>query len=102
MIDARASLRFAGVNEARYLAGLNLHMQSSQAGSKLGRMRSGRIVLPFPDQVMAPVRHRWQLIYDENRDVVSFADGLMAAVERFMDELIRAFEEHVPERFRTA
>ena len=102
VIDARARLRFAGVNEARYLAGLNLHVQSSQAGSKLGRMRSGRIVLPFPDQVTAPVRHRWQLTYDEDRDVVSFADGLMAAVERFMDELIRAFEEHVPERFRTA
>ena len=102
VIDARARLRFAGVNEARYLAGLNLHMQSSQAGSKLGRMRSGRIVLPFPDQVTAPVRHRHQLTYNENRDVVSFADGLMAAVERFMDELIRAFEEHLPERFKTA
>lgn len=102
VIAARARLRFAGVNEARYLAGLNLHMQSTQAGSKLGRMRSGRIILPFPDQVTAPVSHRWQLTYDENRDVVSFADGLMAAVERFMDELVRAFEEHLPERFKIA
>jgi hypothetical protein len=100
VIAARARLRFAGVNEARYLAGLSLHMQS--AGSKLGRMSSGRIILPFPDQVTAPVSHRWQLTYDENRDVVSFADGLMAAVERFMDELLRAFEEYLPERFKTA
>jgi len=102
VIAARARLRSAGVNEARYLAGLNLHMQSTQAGSKLGRMRSGRIVLPFPDQVTAQVSHRHQLTYNENRDVVSFADGLMAAVERFMDELICAFEEHLPERFKTA
>jgi hypothetical protein len=102
VIAARARLCSAGVNEARYLAGLNLHMQSTQAGSKLGRMRSGRIVLPFPDQVTAPVSHRHQLTYDENRDVVSFADGLMAAVERFMDELMRAFEEHLPERFKIA
>ena len=102
VIAARARLCFAGVNEARYLAGLNLHMQSIQAGSKLGRMRSGRIILPFPDQVTAQVSHRWQLTYNENRDAVSFADALMAAVERFMDELIRAFEEHLPERFKTA
>jgi hypothetical protein len=102
VIAARARLCSAGVNEARYLAGLNLHMQSSQAGSKLGRMRSGRIILPFPDQVTVPVSHRRQLTYDENRDVVSFTDGLMGAVERFMDEMISAFEEHLPERFKTA
>ena len=77
-------------------------MQSIQAGSKGGRMRSGRIVLPFPDRVTAPVSHRWQLTYNDNGDAVSFADGLVAAVERFMDELISAFEAHVPERFKTA
>jgi hypothetical protein len=77
-------------------------MQSIKAGSKGGRMRSGRIVLPFPDRVTAPVGHRWQLTYVDTRDAGSFADGLMAAVERFMDELISAFEEHVPERFKTA
>jgi hypothetical protein len=65
-------------------------------------MRSGRIILPFPDQVTVPVSHRRQLTYDENRDVVSFTDGLMGAVERFMDEMISAFEEHLPERFKTA
>jgi hypothetical protein len=102
VIDARARLLSTGVNEARFLSGLNLHMQSIKAGSKGGRMRSGRIVLPFPDRVTAPVGHRWQLTYVDTRDAGSFADGLMAAVERFMDELISAFEEHVPERFKTA
>jgi hypothetical protein len=102
VIRARDRLLSAGVNEARYLVGLNLHMQSIQAGSKGGRVRSGRIVLPFPDRVSTPVSHRWQLTYNDNRDAMSFADALMAAVERFMDEMISAFEQHVPERFKTA
>jgi hypothetical protein len=62
----------------------------------------GRIVLPFPDRVSAPVGHRWELTYRDNRDAVSFADDLMAAVERFMDELISAFEQHLPDRFKSA
>jgi len=101
IVAARARLLQGGVQEARYLAGLNLHMQSSQAGSKGGRIRSGQVFLRFPDQVTAPIDHRWQLTYNDGRDVVTFADGLMAAVERFMDELILAFEQNLPERFRT-
>jgi hypothetical protein len=102
VIRARARLRSAGVKEARYLSGLNLHMQSIRAGSKGGTLRLGRIVLPFPDRVSAPVGHRWELTYRDNRDAVSFADDLMAAVERFMDELISAFEQHLPDRFKSA
>jgi hypothetical protein len=102
VIRARARLLSAGVDEARHLSGLNLHMQSIQAGTKSGRILSGRIVLPFPDRVTARVSHRWQLTFNDNRDAISFADGLMTAVERFMDELISAFEKHVPERFKTA
>src|SRR5215211_3304438 len=92
VIRARDRLLSTGVREARYLSGLNLHMQSIQAGSKAGKVRSGHIVLPFPDRVSAPVSHRWQLTYNDDRDAMSFADGLMAAVERFMDEMISAFE----------
>jgi hypothetical protein len=102
VIAARSRLLSAGIREARYLSGLNLHMQSIQAGTKSGRIRSGHIVLPFPDRVTAPVGHRWQLTYQDDRDAVAFADDLMAAVERFMDELISAFEDHVPERFKSA
>jgi hypothetical protein len=101
VLDARARLLHGGVREARYLSGLNLHMQSTQAGSKSGRVSSGRVILRFPDHVSAPIDHRWQLTYVEGRDVVSFADGLMASVERFMDEMILAFEKNLPERFRT-
>jgi hypothetical protein len=102
VIRARDRLLTAGVDEARYLSGLNLHMQPIQAGSKSGRIRSGRVVLPFPDRVTASVSHRWQLTFNDNRDAVSVADGLMRAVERFMDELLSAFEEHLPERFKSA
>jgi hypothetical protein len=102
VIRARGRLLSAGVDEARYLSGLNLHMQPIQAGSKSGRVRSGRVVLRFPDRVTASVTHRWQLTFNDNRDAVSFADSLMDAVERFMNELLSAFEEHLPERFKSA
>ncbi len=102
VVNSRARLLQGGVSEARYLSGLNLHMQSTQAGSKHGRIRSGQVFLQFPDHVSAPIDHRWQLTYTEGRDVVSFADGLMAAVECFMDEMILAFEENLPERFKSS
>jgi hypothetical protein len=75
-------------------------MQSSQAGSKHGRIRSGKIFLRFPDPVTCPIDHRWQLTYTQDRDLMAFADGLMTAVERFMDHLIVSFEANLPERFR--
>jgi hypothetical protein len=100
VVNARARLLQGGVHEARYLSGLNLHMQSTQAGSKHGRIHSGQVFLRFPDYVSGPIGHRWQLTYNEGRDVMSFADGLMAAVKRFMDDMILAFEDHLPERFR--
>jgi hypothetical protein len=100
VINARDRLLHGGVGEARYLSNLSLHMQSSQAGSKRVRIRSGKVVLPFPDCVTRSVSHRWLLTYGDGRDAVSFVDTLMAAVERFMDETIGAFEAHLPERFR--
>jgi hypothetical protein len=102
VIRARDRLLAAGVDEARYLSGLNLHMQPIQAGSKTGKVRSGHVVLPFPDRVTTSVTHRWQLTFGDNRDAVSFANSLIGAVERFMEELLSAFEEHLPERFKSA
>jgi hypothetical protein len=102
VIEARTRLLSGGVDEAGHLAGLSLHMQSSQAGTKGGAVRSGKIILPFPDRVTSRVSHRWQLTYNEGRDAISFADGLMASVEQFMDEMLTAFETHLPERFKTS
>ncbi|MGV9368018.1 hypothetical protein [Amycolatopsis sp. NPDC003731] len=101
LVAARGHLLQSGVEEATNLSNLSLHMQSSQAGSKIGRVRSGEIVLPFPDHVTTRIGHRWQLTYDDGRDAVTFADTLMRAIDRFMEETIAALETHVPERFRT-
>jgi hypothetical protein len=45
---ARNRLLSGGVQEARRLSGLNLHMQSLHAGSKGGRVRSGRFFSGSP------------------------------------------------------
>lgn len=100
IIEARSKLLNTGVREARYLAGLNLHMQPMHAGSKGGRIRARQVVLPFPDAVECPISHRWELTYLAGRDGVSFARALFAGVVRFMDDVLSALELHLPERFR--
>lgn len=102
VIDARSRLLTSHLHEVRELAVLNLHMQSRQGGTPRARVRAGRLVLPFPDRVTGWVSHRWQLTYEDGRDAVSYADGLMEAIGRFMDEMLTAFEDHVPERFKVA
>jgi hypothetical protein len=57
IVDARARLRSPYLNEARYLSSLSLHMQSSQAGSKGGRVRGGQLILQFPDPVTNRIDH---------------------------------------------
>ena len=49
VIQARSTLLSSAAGEARYLAGLDLHMQPYRAGSKGGRIRSGRVILEFPE-----------------------------------------------------
>ena len=100
VVAARSRLLTSGVREARYLAGLNLHMQSSHAGSKGGRIRDDRVVLVFPDRVSRPLSHRWELTHNMNRDGMSFAEALFTGVSRFMDDTLSAFELHVPERLK--
>jgi hypothetical protein len=75
-------------------------MQPYRASSKGGHIRSGRVILEFPDPVSGYIDHQLQLTFDTGRDGISFADAIMVAVSRFMDELITAFEQYVPERFK--
>jgi hypothetical protein len=56
-------------------------------------MVSGRLVLPIPDVPTATVHHWGQLKYDQGRDARTFADRTCAAVERFMDGMLGAFED---------
>lgn len=100
VLQARSKLLSSTAGEARYLAGLDLHMQPYRAGSKGGRIRSGCVVSEFPDPVSSLIDHQLQLTFNTHRDGAVFANEVMAAVTRFMEELITAFEEHVPERFK--
>ena len=99
IIAARSKLLQTGFGEARYLAGLNLHMQSTR-GSRTGEIRSSRVALPFADPVHGPISHRWRLNYVEGRDGVAFADDVLEAVAQFMDEMIIALEDYLPDRLK--
>ena len=100
VIDTGSRILAASITEARHLSNLSLHVQSSRAGSPRAEIRDGRMVVPFPDRVARPVNHRWQPTYNEGRDAATVADEIMESVERFMDDLIAAFENHLPSRFR--
>jgi len=101
VIRAKSRLKTACLDEARHLSNLSLHMHSMEAGSKSVRVVDGRLFLRFPDRVAEAVSHRWQLTFNDGRDAVSVADEIMASVERFMEEMITAFEDNLPERFKT-
>ena len=93
---ARTRMLHSTFGETRFLANLNLHMQSTNAGSKGADVQDGRLLLAFPDRVTGQIGHRWQLTYDDRRDAVSFADSVLTDVERFVDSMLGAFESHVP------
>jgi hypothetical protein len=97
---AQSRLLKSHLDEVRQLANLNLHMQPTQTGSRGASVRSGKLVLRFPDPVTGRISHRWELTFDAGRESTTYADGLMAAVDRFMEEMFQAFEQHVPERFK--
>lgn len=100
MIAAQSKLRNTAFGEARCLVGLNLHMQSTQAGSKMAHVRRGDIILAFPDRVTGHIKHRSELTYADGRDAATFADDLFVAVEVFMDEMLTGLETHIPDRFK--
>ena len=77
-------------------------MHSTHAGSRTAEVRGGEVVLAFPDNVRHPVSHRWELTYRDDRDGVSFAEEVFASIERFMDEMLSAFEMYLPERFKSS
>jgi hypothetical protein len=99
VIAARDRLTTAAFNEARHFVNLNLHSNPISLGSKMARVRNGRVGLDFPDTVAAPIHSSLELTYSSQRDGVDIATAIMTAVERFMDEMLTAFEANVPPRF---
>jgi hypothetical protein len=100
VIRARSRLLSSRAGETRYLAGLNLHMQPLRPGSRSARVFDGKVALPFPDPVSRVIDHQVQLTYDDGRDAATFADEVLDAVARFMNEIIAAFEQYIPARFK--
>jgi hypothetical protein len=59
--------------------------------------------IPLPDPPSSSQIASWeQFEYRQDRDAWTYAQELLAAVEVFIDGVISAFEEHLPERFRAA
>jgi hypothetical protein len=100
VIAVRDRLTAAAFDEARHFANLNLHAHPISLGTKNARVRNGRVGLDFPDAVTAPIHSSVELTYNSRRDGLAIATTIMAAVERFMDEMLTAFETNVPPRFR--
>jgi hypothetical protein len=61
---------------------------------------SGAIVLPVPDAPSRLISHWYLLTWNQGRDGVALAEELWRTIQRFVDELIEAFENSVPKRLR--
>ena len=90
VIAARAKMLSSPFGEARFLAGLNLHMQPMQPGSQTASVENGRVRLRFPDAVNGPIDHRCQLTYSGGRDALTWAEAVFVATEGFMEEMLAA------------
>jgi hypothetical protein len=100
VVQARSRYLDDHGREARFLSGLNLHMQPSGDGYAQGLIRGGRLFLRFPDAVGGSIDHRSELTYDDHREAGKFLAELSGAVETLFDDLVTALETHLPERLR--
>lgn len=92
-------LRKGPVGEARPLANFILHnalVQNPFSGVQV--KHTGTVALPIPDCRVAS--HRYLLKWDQNRDGFVFAEDLWQAIQKFIDEILDAFETSVPKRLR--
>lgn len=97
-----ADLRAGPLAETRLLANFTLHAALIRDPHSGGRLDgSGKIHLPLPDPPAGPVYHIDVLTWNQNRDVIRFAEDLWASIEQFIDGLLAAFEKAVPRRLRS-
>jgi hypothetical protein len=61
----------------------------------------GRIRVPLPDAPTGAITTWEEFEFTQGRDMWTYAEDMMVAVEQFIDEVLSAFEDHVPERFRS-
>jgi excisionase family DNA binding protein len=97
----KLSLESALAEEARFFANFSLHHSTiPYAFNSNARVVAGRLELPIPDRVTAPITSNRNLSYADGRTLSSFADEATAIVVSFMDAVIDAFTEELPDRVR--
>jgi len=87
--------------EARHLANYSLHHSTiPYAFNSSAQVVNGRLELPIPDRVSAPVENSWDLTYSSGRTLSTYADEAASIVDKFMADLLDAFEEELPTRMK--
>jgi hypothetical protein len=90
IIVARSRLIGSYLNEVPYLAGLNLHMQSMQAGSVQARVGDGQLVLRFPDRVAGWICNA-RALSGEPQPPAKQLDGVSGRVRLALSDVDRVF-----------
>ena len=85
----RKAINLAGT---RYLANFAAHSSAIPYAGAPARVVKGRVVLPIPDPPKGRVEILGQLQYKGRRHLESFADGVLVAVDAFIEETLSAFE----------
>ena len=63
----------------------------------------GRVKVRLPDQPQARHITTWdEFEFRQGRDMWTYAQEMMAAVDQLINEVLSAFEDHIPERFKQA
>lgn len=96
-------LRHGAVGQTRLLTNFMLHsalVRHPMTGVQVDA--SGSVSLPIPDLPQHPVSHWYLLTWNTVQDGFSFAEALWKSLERFIDELLAAFEKATPKRLRKA
>ena len=57
--------------------------------------------MPLPDPPTTHITTWEEFDFTQRRDMAMYAEDVMAAVQQTIDEILAAFADHVPERFRT-
>jgi len=96
---ALAELR-AALRDGRLLANYVLHSGAVPGGGtpRAEILPDGRVIARLPDPVPGPVLTWEQFTFSEDRDMLTYATGLMESVEAFVEKVLEAFEVNRPAR----
>ncbi len=96
-----ADFRSAIADEAGLLANYSLHNSTiPYAFNSSARVVNNRLELPIPNRVTAPVKHHWDLSYSDGRTLSTYVEAATSIVVTFMNALLDAFDEELPDRVR--